>query len=136
MTGGSGSPSTDFTRSDGRRFAFPVGTAFLLLGAVLVWRDRDLLARLAGGVGLLLFAAGLVAPGRLGPVYRGWMAVAEAISKVTTPIFMAIVYFGVLSPTALLMRIFGRNPITHKPRSGSYWVRTEGSSSGDLRRQF
>jgi hypothetical protein len=131
------SPSTEFTRSDGRRFAFPVGSAFLLLAAVLLWRDRDVLAAVGLGLGASLYAAGLIAPGSLGPVYRAWMGLARIISKVTTPIFMGIVYFGVLTPTGLIKRAFGKNPIVHTARDDSYWIKTEGqSSSGDLRRQF
>ena len=130
-------PSTEFTRSEGRRFAFPVGSAFLLLAAVLLWRERDLLAGVMVALGASLYAAGLLAPARLGPVYRAWMALALAISKVTTPIFMAIVYFGVLTPTGLVMRAFGRNAIVHRAREDSYWVSTEDlNASGDLKRQF
>jgi hypothetical protein len=131
------SHSTEFTRSDGRRFAFPVGTAFLLLAGVLLWRERELLAGVAAGLGGVLYLAGLAAPARLGPVYRSWMALALAISKVTTPVFMAIVYIGVMTPTGLVMRALGRNPIAHQPRDGSYWVRRkDGTASGDMRRQF
>ena len=136
-TGVKSSPSTEFTRSDGRRFAFPVGTAFLLLAAVLLWRERALLGGIAVALGGSLYAAGLLAPARLGPVFRAWMALALAISKVTTPIFMGIVYFAVLTPTGLIMRALGRNPMVHRARDDSYWVKTEGQrSSGDLRRQF
>jgi hypothetical protein len=130
------SPSTEFTRSDGRRFAFPVGTAFLLLAAILLWRERTLLSSVAAGLGVFLYAAGLLAPARLGPLFRAWMALALAISKVTTPIFMGIVYFLVITPTGIVMRALGRNPIVHRARDDSYWVKTDGRNSGDLRRQF
>lgn len=61
---------------------------------------------------------------------------ALVISKVTTPIFMGIVYFLVLTPTGLLMRLFGNKPIEHEPDQGSYWQSTEGRRTSDLRRQF
>jgi hypothetical protein len=131
----SSSPSTEFTSRDGRRFAFPVGTAFLLLAAVLLWRDRDLFAGVGLGLGLSLYVMGAVAPSRLGPIYRAWMGLASLISKVTTPIFMGIVYFAVITPTGLLMRAFGRNPIVHRATNDSYWAKMEGRH-GDLRRQF
>ena len=74
-------------------------------------------------------------PGELGPVNRAWMGLAELISKVTTPIFMGVVYFVVLMPVGLLMRLFGRNPIKHTAVSGSYWAsRTE--ARGGLTNQF
>ena len=73
------SSSTEFTAADGRRFAFPVGTAFLVLTAILIWRDRTLFAWIGGGLAAALYFAGLVAPARLGPVYRAWMRMALAI---------------------------------------------------------
>lgn len=129
------SSSIEFTASDGRKFAFPVGIAFLLLAGLLFWRDKETLWRIAAGLGGALILAGAVVPGRLGPLYRGWMRMALAISKVTTPIFMGIVYFLVLTPTGLLMRLFGKKPIEHPPEDGSFWQPTGGRRS-DLRRQF
>ena len=75
-------------------------------------------------------------PGKLGPVYRGWMRMALAISKVTTPIFMGIVYFVVLTPTGLLMKLFGRRPMTHELKDGGFWYSTTDREVRDLNRQF
>ena len=130
------SRSTEFTPSDGRRFAFPVGIAFLLLSAVFWWRDRALFFQITAGLGTLLIVAGALVPGKLGPVYRAWMLMALAISKVTTPIFMGSVYFAVMTPTGLLMRVFGRRPIRHAASNDSFWQSTVGRPRGGLRRQF
>ena len=130
------SSSTEFTASDGRRFAFPVGIAFLVLAGVLLWRDRETAFQVLTGIGGTLLVAGVLVPGRLGPIYRAWMRMALAISKVTTPVFMAVVYYVVLTPSGLLMRLFGRQPIVHRPENGSFWRSTAGRPPGDLRRQF
>ena len=131
------SSSTEFTARDGRRFGTQVGIAFLLLGAILVWRDRFMPAAVVGSLGALLLLGGFLRPVALGPVYRRWMAVALLISKVTTPVFMGVVYFLVLTPTGLLVRVFGRNPIVHESREDSgYWIRREPGQRGDMRRQF
>lgn len=136
------SRSTDVTAAfaarDGRRFAFPVGTAFLVLAGLLLWRDRTTLAGVGAVLAGALYLAGLLLPARLGPVYRAWMGMAHAISRVTTPVFMAIVYFGVMTPTGWLMRLVGRKPIVHPLVEESYWVsvRDGAGTSGDMRRQF
>ena len=130
------SNSTDFTPSEGRRFAFPVGVAFLLLAGLFLWRDRMTLLWIASGLGSALILSGVFIPGRLGPIYRAWMQMALAISKVTTPIFMAIVYFVVLTPTGLVMRLFGHRSIAHEPRGGSLWQPAIDRESNDMRRQF
>lgn len=49
---------------------------------------------------------GLVAPRTLNPVYIGWMVFALLLSKITTPLIMGIVFFLVVLPTGLIMRLF------------------------------
>lgn len=125
------------TPSEGRRFAFPVGLAFLALAGVLWWRERLTLALGAASLGGLLLVAGLLVPGKLGPVYRAWMALAAAISRVTTPIFLGIVYFLVMTPIGLVRRVLGGNPVVQEPNAGSYWKkRDKGKRKGNLERQF
>jgi hypothetical protein len=121
--------------AEGRKFALTVGTAFLVLAAVAFWRQRVVLWNALALVGALLWVAGLAIPGKLGPLQAAWMAMAHAISRVTMPIFLGIVYFGIITPIGLVMRMIGRNPIRHEPQQGSYWFpRTEHRS--DLNRQF
>jgi hypothetical protein len=127
--------SAPFTASDGRRFAFPVGTAFLVLAAIFLWRDRPTLMWIMSGLGGVLYVAGLVAPGQLGPIYRAWMRMALVISKVTTPIFMGVVYFIVFTPAGWIMRLVGKRPIEHRANRGSVWYPTD-RTHRDLRRQF
>lgn len=129
------SSSTDFSAADGRRFAFPVGIAFLLLSGVLLWREKETAFPIIAGVGVVLLVAGAIVPARLGPLYRAWMRMALAISRVTTPIFLGVVYFAVLTPTGLVMRLVGKRPIVHALEDQSYWRRTT-STRSDLNRQF
>jgi hypothetical protein len=126
------------TAAEGRRFALTVGAAFLLLGALLWWRDAGTAAAVVAGIGATLGVAGVVVPGSLTPVYRGWMGLAHLISRVTTPIFLGVVYFGVITPIGLLMRLFGRNPMRRTVAADSYFVtRPAGPARrGDLGRQF
>ena len=121
--------------AEGRKFAFTVGTAFLVLAGVSWWRGHFRMAPVLGALGGALVLAGIVLPGHLGPVVRGWMGLAHAISKVTTPVFLAVVFFLVLMPAGLLLRLFGKHPLP-RPRQGQtgWVVRTAVRS--DLERQF
>ena len=86
------------------------------------------------GLGGGLWVLGAVMPAQLGPVYRGWMGFAKVLSKFTTPSFMGVVYYLVLTPIAAGMRLFGRNRMVHKAENGSYWVDAVGRS--DMTHQF
>ena len=120
--------------AEGRRFGLTVGAAFFPLAGLLWIRGRPGAGALAAALGAALAAAALVAPGRLGPVYRAWMGLAAALSTVTTPLFMALVYFGVVTPVAVLRRALGGNPLEHGRGKASCWVRRERTS--DMGHQF
>ena len=124
------------TAREGRKFGLTVGIAFLVLTALVTWRDHMTVATVTGSIGTLLILGGLLIPSHLGPVQAAWMGLAHLISKVTTPIFMGIVYFLVLAPVGMVMRLFGRNPMRHKPVEASLWKTRDSGRGHDLRRQF
>jgi hypothetical protein len=59
----------------------------------------------------VLAIMGLVAPMSLRPVYQGWMRFGLFMSRFTTPLIMGLVFFLVITPTALVMKIFGKDPM-------------------------
>ena len=129
-----GSPA-GLSPAEGRRFAFTLAVAFGVLAAVAWWRSHETPATVLGAVAAVFGAAGLLVPARLGPVQRGWMGFAHGISRVTTPIFMGVVYFLVITPIGFARRLIGGNPLrTHQ--GGSSWVDRREQPRGDLSRQF
>ena len=123
------------TAAEGRKFGFTVGIAFGVLAGITWWRDHALLMPIFAGLATALIVAGAAIPDKLGPVYRGWMKLALLISKVTTPIFLGIVYFVVISPIGLLMRVFGWNPLRHSAAEGSQWL-PHSKERGSMSNQF
>lgn len=120
-----------------RTFALTVGGVVVLFGALLAWRGRPSVGAVVAGVGAALLAAGVVVPGRLGPGYRAWMAFALALSRITTPVLMGVIYFGILTPIGLAMRLFGRRALARRRGATTHWVdRPAGARRSDLRRQF
>jgi hypothetical protein len=107
--------------AEGRKFGLTVGGAFLAITAILWWRGRHGAVPYTGALGTVLIVAGLLIPTLLGPAHRAWMGLAHLISKVTTPIFMGVVYFAILTPIGVGMRLFGRNPMVHAVGDRGYW---------------
>ena len=122
----------------GRKFGLTLGIAFGVLTAILWWRDREAVATITAALSVSLILAGLLFPTRLGPIERGWMAFAHAISKVTTPIFMGIVYYVAIAPIGLVMRATGRNPMKRSESANGFWIeRKQGADArSDMHRQF
>ena len=125
------------TAAQGRRFGLTVGAAFLVLAGIAWWRGHPTVTTVLGTLGGVLVVAGLIIPTHLGPVERAWMALAHAISKVTTPIVMGVMYLFVLTPVGLLRRA-RNNPLVHEPAQAGFWKERPAGSrqSRSMHRQF
>lgn len=128
--------SKDYTAAAGRKFGFTVGIAFGVISAISWWRDDPrvfvVLASLAGVVML----AALVVPEQLRVVDDAWMRLALLISKITTPIFMGIIYFVVLTPVGVLRRAFGKNALVHRAGPHGLWADRSTTPPSSLERLF
>src|SRR5262249_2581596 len=49
--------------------------------------------------------AALLRPGMLAPLNRAWFKFGLALSRITTPLVMGALFFGVVVPTGLVMRL-------------------------------
>lgn len=126
-----------FTSSEGRRFGFTVGAACAMLAALWWWRGHPRGAVVAVSIGALLILGAAVIPTKLRPLYRGWMRLADLLSAVTTPMFMAVVYFLVLTPIGWLRRTLIGHPFATARDADSVWVARDGTARrSDLERQF
>lgn len=109
------------TAAEGRKFGLTVGIAFLLLGTLAFWRGKRLTAVILQSLGGALIVGGILVPTHLGPIERAWMGLAHLISKVTTPIFMGIVYFVVMTPIGFIRRMSAGKMGAPKSSSVSNW---------------
>lgn len=129
--------SARLTSEGGRRFGLAVGASFLTIAVIVWWRGRPGAASVLATLGVMLAVAGLAIPARLAPIEQAWMALAHAISKVTTPIVMGIMYFLVVTPIGFVRRLLGGNPLVHAPTGDSFWKpRPPGRRRSSMKRQF
>ena len=105
----------------------------LLFGAVLVLLFGLLLPFFVGYsfplwpwvVALLFTVLALLAPTALTPFYRGWMRFGLIAGFINTRIIMFVLYFALVVPTGLVMKLFGRDALartTGGKNSDSYRV--------------
>ena|SRR2546423_115400 len=126
-----------FTAAEGRHFGVAVGAVLLAAALISAIRNRPpVFVAVLGGVGALLLLAGLVIPGRLRLFYRGWMALAAVLSRVTTPVVMALMYFLMITPFGLVRRMFGRDRLFARSTASGFWVIRTSPRSRSMWRQF
>ena len=94
-------------------------------------------ALLIGAVFLLL---GLALPSVLGPLSRLWMKFGQLLHRIVSPIVLGIMFYLVVTPIGLLMRLLGKDPLRLKSdrEAKSYWITREppGPAPESLRDQF
>jgi hypothetical protein len=83
--------------------------------------------RVAGALWALAAACGVmlwIDPRWLRPLYVGLIAVSFPIGLVTSHVVVGIVYFGVVTPIAVVFRIMGRDSLGRKfdGSATSYWT--------------
>ncbi len=73
----------------------------------------------AAFLAIAIFAAPL-----LGPLNRGWRRLAMLLSKIMTPLIMGFVFFVVVTPIGVMMRLAGNDPLRLRlqPDRPSYWL--------------
>ncbi len=117
--------SLDLSRSSLRKFGLVVGAIFLLLGFWLLYRQGEPLPRnLAWAVGGVLVLTGGLLPALLGPVYRVWMGLAFTLGWVVSRVLLALIFYVIVTPISLIMRLAGKRPLVLKMDEGAptYWI--------------
>ena len=110
------------TKKELREFAFVVGGVFLVIGLIRAWHHKSFGFFIYPSSILILL--GFVAPKLLMPLQKTWMALALCMGWVMTRVILSIVFFLVITPISLFLRLSGTRFFDLKFRdntSSSYW---------------
>jgi hypothetical protein len=94
-----------------RTFGVSVGTVTLIIAAWLAWRGVVPLAGWLAALGLVLIISGVMAPAVLRVPNRIWWRIALVLGWINTRLLLGAFFFVILTPTGLVMRLFGRSPL-------------------------
>lgn len=129
--------NTDPTRRQLRQF----GGLWLVVVSVLAalaWRaDKPAtVVVVMAATAVLVPVVGWIAPRFMRWVWIGMSAVAWPIGMVVSFTVLTLVYFGIVTPIGLVMRLTGRDPLERRlePDMGSYWSPRAEEGSADPRR--
>ena len=87
---------------------------------------------------VVLVVWAVLAPASMRGLYRGWMRFGLLLNKITTPILMGLVFFVAVTPTALIMKILGRDAMKRSldKNIDSYRVPSKKSDKSQLEKPF
>ena len=89
-------------------------------------------------VAVVLAAWGLIAPDSLRPLYRIWMRFGLLLGRITTPIILGAVFYVVMLPMALVMKILRHDPMSRAfdEKADTYRVSSRQPPSKNMERPF
>ena len=125
----------DVKISSNRSFGIVFFIAFLLIalyplvnsGEIRIWSVL---------ISLIFLILGLLNSKILAPLNKLWFKLGIFLGKIISPIIMGIIFFLVVTPIGLLMRLLGKDLINLKYNNNkSYWIEKKGPKS-KMKNQF
>ena len=122
-----------------RSFGLVMAAALSLLALINFWRVGHAWPW-TGGLAAVFFVSACLFPAALRPLNWMWFQFGLLLHKVVNPIVMALVFFGTVLPTGLIMRALGKNPLRLEWQrdANSYWIerRPPGPAPESMKDQF
>ena len=118
-----------------RSFGIVFFVVFLLIGLYPLLKSNDL--RIWSLIISFIFLAlGLINSRTLTPLNRLWFKFGLLLGKFISPIIMGIIFFIVVTPTGIIMRLFKKDLLNLKfNEKETYWIDKKGSKS-KMKNQF
>ncbi|MFA5156202.1 MAG: SxtJ family membrane protein [Candidatus Omnitrophota bacterium] len=106
-----------------RKFAFTLGSAFLIFALLAALRHKHS-SLPAALLAAFFFIFGQILPKALKPVYVAWMRLALILNWMNTRLLLIIVFYLLITPIAVIMRAFGKDPLDRQIDRAklSYWI--------------
>ena len=87
-------------------------------------------------VSIIFLTLGLINSKALTPLNKLWFKFGIFLGNIISPIVMGIIYFAVVTPIALLLKVINKDVLSlKKTKNGSYWKIKEKYNSS-MRNQF
>ena len=113
-------------------FVFAVAAVYFYNSDILTW------AYLFSATSLIFLVITLVKSDAFLPLNKLWMRFGLLLGMIVSPIVLGIIFFGLFTPIAILMRLSGRDELRLKfTQKASHWIsRNEPIKSDSFKHQF
>ena len=87
-------------------------------------------------ISVIFLVLGLLNSKLLNPLNIVWVKFGELLGRIIAPVVMAIIYFIIVTPIGLFMRLIGKDLLNIKfSKSNTYWIKREKKISS-MKKQF
>ena len=124
------------SQSSNKSFGLLFFVVFLIIGLWPLKNGESLnfYFIIASVVSLIL---GLLNSKLLSPLNKSWIKLGEILGIIIAPIVMALVYFVILTPISIIVRVFGKDLLGLKflKEKETYWIKRK-KNLGSMKKQF
>ena len=88
-------------------------------------------------ISIIFFTITYIKPIIFKPFNIAWIKFGEILGLIIAPVVMALVYFMILTPVSLIVRIFGKDLLGLKfsKKQDTYWIKRK-KKLGSMKKQF
>ena len=124
------------SQSSNKSFGLLFFVVFLILG---LWplKNGESLNFYFITASVVFLILGLLNSKLLSPLNKSWIKLGEKLGIIIAPIVMALVYFVILTPVSIIVRLFGKDLLGLKflKKKDTYWIKRK-KSLGPMKKQF
>ena len=133
------SAAQDIQGTSDRSFGIVMAVVFAVIGAWPLWSGGT--ARWWALIAAAVFCSlAFLRPALLAPLNRLWFRFGLLLNKITSPLIMGLLFYGVMTPYAYILRWLGKDllHLRFDPSAESYWIERKppGPAPETIKRQF
>tara|TARA_Y100000590_G_C15227235_1_gene828634 strand:- start:117 stop:497 length:381 start_codon:yes stop_codon:yes gene_type:complete len=123
------------TKNSNKTFAILFFLVFFIFG---IWPiiNGESLRWWSITISIIFLFLGSINSNILTPLNKSWIKLGELLGKIIAPIVMAIIYFVVITPIAIILKLFKKDLLKLKSNSSNtYWIKRD-KKFGTMKKQF
>ena len=120
-----------------RKFGFFFTVIFLLATSYSYYVDSEVWVYILGTICGVFLVITIVKADALLPLNILWMKFGILLGMIVSPIIMGIIYFGIFTPIAIIMRLAGRDELRLRlKKQKTHWINRKICKFDSFKKQF
>jgi len=115
--------SPEIKSASNHKFGFFFSTVFLLVFLYSYYIDSEIMVYIFGTLCEIFLVITIINAKILLPLNKLWMKFGVLLKMIASPIIMRIIFFGIFTPIAILMRFSGRDELRLRfKKQKTHWI--------------